>query len=95
MIIFQNITAFLMNQNQQFEDVMNGLTYAKEILNPARYSDMACPHACPHAFYAVGYEIMTYSPRWMSLLRAHISGYRLTSRFSPLVVYQDYAHVFP
>lgn len=31
-----NITAFLMNQNQQFEDVMNGLTYAKEILNPAR-----------------------------------------------------------
>ncbi|KAG1762429.1 mediator complex subunit MED14-domain-containing protein [Suillus occidentalis] len=31
-----NITAFLMNQNQQFEDVMTGLTYAKEILNPAR-----------------------------------------------------------
>jgi mediator of RNA polymerase II transcription subunit 14 len=33
----QNITAFLMNQNQQFEDVMGGLTYAKESLDPARY----------------------------------------------------------
>lgn len=31
-----NITAFLMNQNQQFEDVMKGLTYAKESLDPAR-----------------------------------------------------------
>ncbi|EGO25140.1 hypothetical protein SERLADRAFT_414850 [Serpula lacrymans var. lacrymans S7.9] len=31
-----NITAFLMNQNQQFEDVMRGLTYAKESLDPAR-----------------------------------------------------------
>ncbi|KIJ59729.1 hypothetical protein HYDPIDRAFT_118235 [Hydnomerulius pinastri MD-312] len=31
-----NITAFLMNQNQQFEDVMGGLTYARESLDPAR-----------------------------------------------------------
>ncbi|KAJ7782911.1 mediator complex subunit MED14-domain-containing protein [Mycena metata] len=31
-----NITAFLMNQNQQFEDTMRGLTYAKESLDPAR-----------------------------------------------------------
>ncbi|OAX41796.1 MED14-domain-containing protein [Rhizopogon vinicolor AM-OR11-026] len=31
-----NITAFLMNQNQQFEDVMRGLTYAKDSLDPAR-----------------------------------------------------------
>ncbi|KAH7915167.1 mediator complex subunit MED14-domain-containing protein [Hygrophoropsis aurantiaca] len=31
-----NITAFLMNQNQQFEDVMRGLTFAKESLDPAR-----------------------------------------------------------
>ncbi|EIW78720.1 MED14-domain-containing protein [Coniophora puteana RWD-64-598 SS2] len=31
-----NITAFLMTQNQQFEDVMRGLTYAKESLDPAR-----------------------------------------------------------
>ncbi|KAH7925939.1 MED14-domain-containing protein [Leucogyrophana mollusca] len=30
-----NITAFLMNQNQQFEDVMRGLTYARESLDPA------------------------------------------------------------
>ncbi|KAF9220121.1 MED14-domain-containing protein [Gyrodon lividus] len=31
-----NITAFLMNQNQQFEDAMAGLTYARESLDPAR-----------------------------------------------------------
>ncbi|KAJ7928568.1 mediator complex subunit MED14-domain-containing protein [Mycena leptocephala] len=31
-----NITAFLMNQNQQFEETMRGLTYAKESLDPAR-----------------------------------------------------------
>ena len=35
---FQNITAFLMNQNQQFEDAMDGLSYAKESLDPARFS---------------------------------------------------------
>lgn len=33
----QNITAFLMNQNQQFEDAMHGLNYARESLDPARY----------------------------------------------------------
>ncbi|KIK79206.1 hypothetical protein PAXRUDRAFT_161917 [Paxillus rubicundulus Ve08.2h10] len=31
-----NITAFLMNQNQQFEDVMSGLTYSRQSLDPAR-----------------------------------------------------------
>ncbi|KAF8813688.1 MED14-domain-containing protein [Phlegmacium glaucopus] len=31
-----NITAFLMTQNQQFEDTMKGLNYAKESLDPAR-----------------------------------------------------------
>ncbi|CAK5281368.1 unnamed protein product [Mycena citricolor] len=31
-----NITAFLMNQNQQFEDVIHRLNYAKESLDPAR-----------------------------------------------------------
>ncbi|KAJ6497836.1 mediator complex subunit MED14-domain-containing protein [Mycena sanguinolenta] len=31
-----NITAFLMNQNQQFEDSIRGLNYAKESLDPAR-----------------------------------------------------------
>ncbi|KAH0826875.1 mediator complex subunit MED14-domain-containing protein [Lanmaoa asiatica] len=31
-----NITAFLMNQNQQFEGVIGGLTYARESLDPAR-----------------------------------------------------------
>ncbi|TFK44507.1 mediator complex subunit MED14-domain-containing protein [Crucibulum laeve] len=31
-----NITSFLMTQNQQFEDAMRGLNYAKESLDPAR-----------------------------------------------------------
>ncbi|KAJ7755751.1 mediator complex subunit MED14-domain-containing protein [Mycena maculata] len=31
-----NITAFLMNQNQQFEDSIHGLNYAKESLDPSR-----------------------------------------------------------
>ncbi|KDQ53591.1 hypothetical protein JAAARDRAFT_39281 [Jaapia argillacea MUCL 33604] len=31
-----NITAFLMNQNQQFLDAINALSYAKESLDPAR-----------------------------------------------------------
>ncbi|KAI0045303.1 MED14-domain-containing protein [Auriscalpium vulgare] len=31
-----NITAFLMSQSRQFEDVIHGLTYAKESLDPAR-----------------------------------------------------------
>jgi hypothetical protein len=34
---FQNITAFLMTQNQQFDDAMGGLNYAKESLDPARF----------------------------------------------------------
>ena len=35
--LVQNVTAFLMDQNQQFVDAMNGLLYAKESLDPARY----------------------------------------------------------
>ncbi|KAF5388784.1 hypothetical protein D9757_005677 [Collybiopsis confluens] len=31
-----NITAFLMDQNRQFEDAINGLTYARQSLDPAR-----------------------------------------------------------
>ncbi|KIM79071.1 hypothetical protein PILCRDRAFT_90363 [Piloderma croceum F 1598] len=31
-----NITAFLMNQNQQFEDAIRGLKFAKDSLDPAR-----------------------------------------------------------
>lgn len=34
----QNITAFLMDQNRQFEDVIHGLKYAKESLDPARFA---------------------------------------------------------
>lgn len=33
---FQNITAFLMNQNKQFEDAITGMNYARESLDPAR-----------------------------------------------------------
>ena len=32
----QNITAFLMDQNRQFQDTIHGLNYAKESLDPAR-----------------------------------------------------------
>jgi len=32
----QNITAFLMDQNRQFNDAVYGLNYAKESLDPAR-----------------------------------------------------------
>ena len=34
----KNITAFLMAQNQQFEDAINALTHAKQSLDPARYA---------------------------------------------------------
>ena len=40
-ILVKNITAFLMNQNQQFEDAMVGLNYAKTSLDPARFVDIA------------------------------------------------------
>lgn len=33
----QNITAFLMTQNHQFEESIRGLNYAKESLDPARF----------------------------------------------------------
>lgn len=32
----QNITAFLMDQNRQFEDAINGLKFARDGLDPAR-----------------------------------------------------------
>ena len=37
----QNITAFLLTQNQQFEDVIEALKNAKVALDPARY-DAQC-----------------------------------------------------
>lgn len=36
MLSSQNVTAFLMDQNQQFEDAISGLKYARESLDPAR-----------------------------------------------------------
>ena len=38
----KNITAFLMNQNRQFEDVVRGLTDARDSLDGARYN-LNCP----------------------------------------------------
>ena len=35
-LFLKNITAFLMNQNRQFEESIHGLTYAKESLDSAR-----------------------------------------------------------
>ena len=32
----QNVTAFLMDQNRQFDEVIHGLKYAKDSLDPAR-----------------------------------------------------------
>jgi mediator of RNA polymerase II transcription subunit 14 len=34
----KNITAFLMNQNRQFEDVIHGITDARDSLDGARYN---------------------------------------------------------
>ena len=47
----KNITAFLMNQNRQFDDVIHGLTYARDSLDGARY-DTLSPHA-KHALICV------------------------------------------
>jgi len=38
MTFVQNITAFLMTQNHQFEESIRGLNYAKESLDPARFT---------------------------------------------------------
>jgi len=35
--LLKNITAFLMDQNRQFEDVICELTYARDSLDSARY----------------------------------------------------------
>lgn len=40
----QNITAFLMGQNQQFEDVIQALKVAKDALDPARQVLVLEPH---------------------------------------------------
>jgi hypothetical protein len=37
MLDLQNITAFLMSQNRQFEDAVNALKYARQNLDPARF----------------------------------------------------------
>lgn len=47
--ISQNVTAFLTDQNQQFEDAVKGLQYAKDSLDPARYAYHSSPCITSHA----------------------------------------------
>jgi len=44
-----------MNQNQQFKDAMDRLSYAKESLDPARYAYVHDSHDFPLMF--LGFEI--------------------------------------
>jgi hypothetical protein len=67
LLLLQNITAFLMNQNRQFEDVIRALTYSKDSLDGARYD---LPHGQLNTLTTTrvpttDYEIMTSSHRWM------------------------------
>lgn len=56
-----------MGQNQQFEDVMRGLTYAKECLDPARYvvhmhaafGEYEETYLCGHLYPATDFGITT------------------------------------
>lgn len=47
-----------MNQNQQFKDVVDRLTYAKESLDPARYANMHGYHDFLLMF--LGFEITIF-----------------------------------
>lgn len=68
-----------MNQNQQFESVIGGLTYARESLDPARSADArhrvrTCVDDLPD------FGIMTSLPPWMCSPRGHINVSHLGSR---------------
>ncbi len=41
LFLTKNITGFLMNQNRQFDDVIHGLTYARDSLDGARYDALS------------------------------------------------------
>lgn len=51
--LLKNITAFLMDQNRQFEDVIRELTYARDSLDSARYKldpvQLYCLYGHAHA----------------------------------------------
>jgi hypothetical protein len=55
-----------MNQNRQFEDVIRGLTYAKDSLDSARYSlyYVKLYRLIRARAPMADYEIMTSSRRW-------------------------------
>jgi hypothetical protein len=63
--LLKNITAFLMDQNRQFEDVIRELTYARDSLDSARYKldPVQLYNLYGHA-HKPDYEIMTSSRRW-------------------------------
>ena len=42
--VAQNITAFLMGQNQQFEDVTQALRNARDMLDPVRQTISSLPY---------------------------------------------------
>ena len=75
-----------MNQNRQFEDVIEGLKYAKSSLDPARFETCLIRHAaCFMIPYLPGCEIMTFLRLWTYLRRDRIGGYLLESRFLHLL----------
>jgi hypothetical protein len=63
----KNITAFLMNQNRQFEDVTRGLTDARDSLDGARYNLKTLSLIGSQVARPTGYEIMISLLRWMFL----------------------------
>jgi len=60
----QNITAFLLDQNQQFEEVKQRLVYARESLDPARYVVIIFL-----AFPVVTWHFQITEPRLINLVR--------------------------
>lgn len=67
--LMKNITAFLMNQNRQFEDVIRGITYARDSLDGARYDPdcLQLNRLINTRVRMTGYEIMTSLRRWTFL----------------------------
>jgi hypothetical protein len=62
MRFIQNITAFLMTQNHQFEESIRGLNYAKESLDPARFTSPLSNFDRLNIF--VDFGITIFSPPW-------------------------------
>lgn len=57
----QNITAFLMDQNRQFEEAIMGLKYGRDSLDPARYVGLPRTPCADAAGWAVLVEFAAYT----------------------------------